>query len=107
MTAPRDNVAPFRSATPVSARVDRAWGQGFKAGQDDLLRWAGLAAVLATFRALRAHRVPPFVVGFVTMVLALCVIPCAVVILCARYLWARKVKRPKLELVQFPDGDTF
>lgn len=83
MSAPRDPVAPYRSATPVSVRVDIAWKRGFDAGRDDLLRRLGLVAVVAVFRFLTRSKVHPFVVGFVTMVFAMIVIPVAALLFVA------------------------
>src|SRR5271166_2353278 len=79
----RDPVAPYRSATPVSVRVDLAWEKGFRAGHDDMLRRFGLVAVVAVFGFLTRKRVHPFVIGFVTMVFTMVVVPAAVAIFVA------------------------
>lgn len=104
-----DNPLPYRSATPVSARVDAAWGRGYEVGRSDGLRHLGIGVVGATWTQLRRAHLPALLVGLVVLLVALCVVPTCALVLAARRVidYRRRAVPLTVERVLLDDGTVF
>jgi hypothetical protein len=100
------SVAPFRSTTPVSARIDRAWERGYQAGQDDALRHLGVDLIATACRRWRAAGIPLALVALAALALAVYLVPVVAALAVCHYVVAHQ-RPPAPTVVELPDGSVF